>query len=154
MPDEVTVTVENPSSKDSNAVQQAEPIPQPQLVIAAAMETGKAAQAAESAAEEATQSATKAEQLLAEIRNAIRPELEEISERLANLEAMEEEEAEEQEPSIIPAEEDGILTTASVSTVTLDEPPKVKEEIQTKQSEMPQGNQERGGFLRRIFLNR
>lgn len=148
-PEEVTVTVENPSSKDSNA----EPnLPQAQTVIAAALETGKAAQAAESAAAEATQSATKAEQFLAEIREAIKPELEAINERLSTLEA--DEEPEEPEPSITPGDEDDTLTIVSAETVKLDEPPKPKEETPMKQNEAPQEKQERGGLFKKIFLNR
>lgn len=143
------VTLENPSSIVSQEEQTA-PIPQAETVLAAAVETGKAQEAAEAAAREAKQSQSVTEQFLAEIR----PTLEAISERLEALEAEAEEETEtEEEPLIIPAGEDGTLTTVSAQTVTLDEPPKPKETIQTKQSETPQEHKTGGGWFKRILLN-
>lgn len=151
MTEQVTaeVIVTNPSLTDSQEEQTA-PIPQAETVIRAAVETGKAAQAAESAAREAKESQSAAEQILAEIR----PTLEAITERLEALEAEEETEEEtEAEPLIIPAEEGDTLTTVSAQTVTLDEPPKPKESIQTKQLETPQEGKRGGGLFKRMFLN-
>jgi hypothetical protein len=144
MPEEIKAeaTIQVPSSID---LPEAQPIPQAETVLAAAVETGKAQQAAETAAEEAKESASKMEPILARMT--------ELEERLATLEAEETEEAEEPETLTIPEEEDGTLAVASAQTVTLDEPQSPKGEIQTKQSEMPQEKRGSGGLFKKMFLN-
>ena len=150
MPEEIKAetTIEIPSSKD---LPKEPPNPQADQVIAAAIQTGAAAERTEAAATEATQAAAKSEATLQEIRNLLKPELEAISERLRALEEMEAEEIEE--PSITSGDEEDTPTVASAEIVTLDEPHKQKEEIPTKQDEPPQKNQERGGFIKRLLLN-
>jgi hypothetical protein len=149
MPEEIKAQtiVQLPSS----IVSQEEPQPQNQAaeqVIAAAIQTGAAAERTESAATEATKSAKKAEQILSEIRSAIKPELEAISQRLTDLEAEEPE-----EPLITLDGAEDTPTIASAEIVKLDEPPKQTEPTSTRQDVPPENKRGQGGFLRRLFLN-
>jgi hypothetical protein len=143
MVQEVTAeaTVQIPSSQDSP---EEKPIPQAETILAAAVETGKAQQAAESAAEEAKEATSKAEAVL----TSIQATLATINERLTTVETT------VQEELISPEDEEDTQEIAIAETVEIDEPPKQPELTQAKQDEMPQDKQERGGFLRKIFLNR
>lgn len=136
--------IEIPSSKDSREEAHQ---PQAEQVIAAAIQTGAAAERTEKAAAEATAAALTAEQVLAQLRESLKPDLEAINERLKNLEEMEAEELTIQE------EQEGTPTLASANVVEIEEPTKPPDTAQTKQDAQPEKRPARGGFLKRVLLN-
>jgi len=122
--------------------------PQAEASIAAAIQTGAAAERAEQAAAKAEETQSEAARLLAEIRKSLQPELEQISERLAALETMEEEELEEME--LEEPEKNGTSDSrGNVAVVSLPEPRVEK----PKQGPKPEGKRA-SGLFHRLFLNK
>lgn len=94
----------------------ASPPPSSEMVVAAAVEMGKAAEAAETAAARAEAAAGSVSPELANLRAELRSEIAQVAEIVGNLQQIVEEEAEELEP-------DGITAPVPVSAAVIDVPP-------------------------------
>ncbi len=137
-------------SASSPAINPPQNPPQADLVLAAAVETGKAQQAAETAATRAESAAASAASQNPALLVAIRREIAELAETVGSLQQVVEAEK---------SDEDDTLPLAPASVVAIDVPPEEKKSLPSIPTMAPkkevQKPPKRGNdMLRRVFLGR